>query len=252
MPLLVKKNLINNKIKTIRKILTTIIIILILIIPIGFFYGINLLLFSNSEGLDDATSNFKNIKINDQINNFSSNVGFYSNNPDFFVGEKINVSVNVDIQTKERNESFVLYSAFVSLVTTESEYMPYENGHRHGRAMNKDPFSNDYFYLEYDIYLNFSGKYNFKFNLYYLDTYKDQIYEDEIITKPILQIEPSSVKAQLELANKQSELSIKNTGFAVIVVTLTLVNILILFLNKFGYCVNKIEYYIRINKWKNK
>lgn len=240
----------NNRIKTIRKILTVIIIFLILIISIGFFYGINLLFFSNSEGLDEATSNFKNIEINGQINNFSTNVGFYSNNPDFFVGEKINVSVNIDIQTKERNESLILVSSFVSLVTTEGEYLPYENGHRHGRTMKKSPFSNDYFYLNYDTYLNFSGKYSFKFDLNYWDTNKSQLYGDEMVTKPLLLIEPSSVKAQLELANRQSELSIKNTGFAVIVINLTLINILILFLTKFEYCVNKIDSYYRIREWK--
>lgn len=236
-----------------RFVLISITLFISIMIIITFYHGILFLFFPTSSGIGTMSSKFKSIGLFDSYNNtYDFDITFSTDNPDFFVGEKINVNVILDPE-KNIDENFTLTSVYFSFVTTEGEHMPYQSGHQYGILMNRSPswYSGNYFWLDYDTYLNFSGKYSCRFRLNFWNFSLGRIVDKYIIEGYLLNIEPSSVKAQLELAETQSELSNKNLGFAFIVITLTFLNILILCLNNFVRWSDKINYYRRFYKWRN-
>ena len=196
----------------------------------SFSFAINYL-FVPSSRENDMSLPFKDITIEDTYNStFRLDVTFSTESPDFLVGEKINIRAILD---RIYNDSILpLSSIYFALVTTEGQYMPFQGGHQFGKDMNKP--SSDYYWIDYDTYLNFPAKYSCRLILQYYNATKMGYFDYEtIFAGPLLEVEGSSVGVQLRSEDLQLEATSKNLGFALLIIMLALINILLIWVDKY-------------------
>jgi hypothetical protein len=225
-------------------------LILIIGIIISFLYARNYLFYSPSEEKGMSLP-FKSITIQDNYNStFHVDVTFNTESPDFLVGEKIHV--HAVLNRIHNNSLLPLSSVFFALITTEGHYMPFQGGHMYGKAMDKPLFDEhlDYYWIDYNTYLNFSAKYSCRFILWYFNITKMELEKDEIFIGPLLEVEPSSVGVQLRMEASQSQATNTSLGFASLVIMLTLINILILWIDKYEKLIFKLDSFFNRHKYE--
>ena len=165
---------------------------------------------------------FQDIPFKDNYNStFKMDVRFTTEKFDFFVRDRIHV--HVIINRINNNSIYPLFSIFFGLVTTEGHFIPYPNSLGRGNLHRLIP---DYYYLDYDTYLDFSTKYSCRIILFYYNTTTNTPIEDEQFVGPILEVQPVSVELQNEAMNT-------TIAFSLIVIVFTLVIIWITWIDKY-------------------
>jgi hypothetical protein len=189
---------------------------------------------------------FQNTVFKDNYNStFSMDVKFTSEKFDFFVREKIHVTVS--IHRIYNNSIFPLSSIFFVLVTTEGHFMPSQNS---SGLKVLDSLYPDIYYLEYDAYLDFSTKYSCRLLLFYFNTTNYTIIEDEQFVGPILEVQPVSVELQSRWNELQYDAMNKTIALSSIVIVFTLVIILMTWIDKYDSLYQVFKKMIQ--KWKRK
>lgn len=188
---------------------------------------------------------FRNILVKDTYNStFHFDVTFTTEAPEYLVKEKIHVYATLD--KINDNSKLPLTGIDFSLVETESGQMPFQNGHMLGKSMEKS--DTDYFLIGYDTYLNFSGRYSCRLIINYINTTSIETERDVNYIGPLLEVHPSSVGLQIKWTALQIDATNKTIALALLVFILTLITILIMWIEKYESLVKKWNNFFRRRK----